>query len=273
MMPQILVVDWSNLKRRLIGLFGNPNIKEKIINQGKKPTQVLNYKYGDHIYNLFLSFLGETNIEKLLDRNIRILIYGAWELDAKWFKKIISFLEGREKKEYFSKELVLYLWKNGFLSGRGLKRLVSEFLEEEVEEPDLWEHKLIGYLEKYKPFVTLRKGVISLESLENYLKKSFGRDTYIKIVQKRVDMLMGIDMATYSFNLNPLEILLMCNDQDILPALKIAKRNGAIISFCFFEEENVNETILCHSDRARVLKLTELNEGIGVMRIMNGKYG
>ena len=53
------------------------------------------------------------------------------------------------------------------------------------------------------------------------MKKSFGGDTYIKIVQKRVDMLMGIDMATYSFNLNPLEILLMCNDQDILPALKM----------------------------------------------------
>jgi len=93
--------------------------------------------------------------------------------------------------------------------------------------------------------------------------------------QKRVDMLMGIDMTSYSFKLMPVEFLLICNDQDILPALKVAKRNGAVISSCFFEEEEkeANEDILCHSDRVRILRLIDLEGGSGNMQIMNGKLG
>jgi hypothetical protein len=55
--------------------------------------------------------------------------------------------------------------------------------------------------------------------------------------------------------------------------LEVAKKNGAIISSCFFEEERANETILCYSDKVRVLKLTELEGGMGKMKIMNGKIG
>jgi len=271
-LSQIMIVDWANLKKRLISLFEREDIKNKLEEARKVPTQVLNYKFGDHIYNLFLSFLGETHIEKLMERNIRILIYGAWELESKWLNRISSFLEEpRKENNKYDKEFILYLWKNGFLYKKGVKRLISEFLGEDVGEPEvLWERRLIYYLERYKPFITIRRGVISLETQKSYLE-NFAPGTIFVPRQKRVDMLMGIDITSYSFKLNPVEFLLICNDQDILPALKVAKRNGAVISSCFFEEERANEDILSHSDRVRVLRLTELEGGLGKMKIMDGK--
>jgi len=136
-LSKIMIVDWANLKKRLIHLFGREDIKEKIRSQGKELTQVLNYKFGDHIYNLFISFLGIKNIEDCLDRNIRILIYGAWDLDDKWFKRIISFLEGKKRNEYFDEDLIMYLWNNGILHGKGLKKLVSDFIGKENIEPHI----------------------------------------------------------------------------------------------------------------------------------------
>jgi uncharacterized LabA/DUF88 family protein len=269
-----MIVDWSNLKKRLQTLFLNEEIRKSIEKKGKRPSEILNYKFGDHIYNLFLSFFGINQIEDILNKNVRILIYGAWELDNKWLKKIVSFLEKNKKEEHFEKKLIAYLWKKGLLYGKGLKSLVSEFLGTAVEDPDLWEQRLIYYLEKYKPFVAIRRGVLSLENLKDHLKGHLESNVPERIlVQKRVDMLMGIDITLYSLKLNPIELLLVCNDQDILPALEVAKKNGAIISSCFFEEERANETILCYSDKVRVLKLTELEGGMGKMKIMNGKIG
>jgi len=176
----------------------------------------------------------------------------------------------------FPETLIEDLWKKGFLYERGVKNLISNYIGKSIE-PDLREKQLIYYLENYKPFITIRRGVISLEKLEigklGLELKETGKQSneFFLVKQKRVDMLMGIDIASYSFKLNPVEFLVLCNDQDILPALKVAKRNGAVISFCFFEEETANEILLSQADRVRLLKLTELNQGIGKMKIMNGK--
>jgi len=275
-LTQIMIVDWANLRKRLVNLFNDTRVKAEISKNGRIPTQILNYNFGDHVFNVLLSFFGDTNVEGFLGRNVRILIYGAWDLDSRWKRKIISYLEGESIGVSFSRKLIEDLWRKGFLYERGVRSLVSSYVGKDIE-PDLRERQLIHYLENYKPFVTIRRGIISLEKLEveklglEIKETDRQPDEIFLVKQKRVDMLMGIDIASYSFKLNPVEFLVLCNDQDILPALKVAKRNGAVISFCFFEEETANEILLSHADRVRLLKLTDLNQGKGKMQIMNGK--
>lgn len=276
-----MIVDWENFKKRLIGLFNREDINKILDDQKKEKTQVMNYKYGDHIYNVLLSFFGIIDSNYPEYGNIRILIYGAWELESKIRNRLVKLITGKIPKEKakYDDKLIRSLWEQGLLKDIK-KEEIEKYLnfgnkssdpnsENELPDPDLWQQNIIGYLEKWKPFVSVRRGVISVIEGSECENGSFG----FKLVQKRVDMLMGIDIALYSLNLKPVEFLLVCNDQDILPAVKVAKRNGAIISSCYFEEEikSANGDILRYSDKIRILKLTELHEGIGSMKIMNGK--
>ena len=276
-----MIVDWENFKKRLIGLFNREDINKILNDQKKDKTQVMNYKYGDHIYNVLLSFFGIIDPNYPEHGNIRILIYGAWELESKIRNRLAKLITGKIPKEKakYDDKLIRSLWEQGLLKDIK-KEEIEKYLnfgnkssdsnsENKLPDPDLWQQNIIGYLEKWKPFVSVRRGVISVIEGSKCENGSFG----LKLVQKRVDMLMGIDIALYSLNLKPVEFLLVCNDQDILPAVKVAKRNGAIISSCYFEEEikSANGDILRYSDKIRILKLTELYEGMGLMKIMNGK--
>jgi len=55
-LAQIMIVDWANLRKRLANLFNDAGIKAEIIKSGRIPTQVLNYNFEDHVFNVLLSF-------------------------------------------------------------------------------------------------------------------------------------------------------------------------------------------------------------------------
>jgi len=72
------------------------------------------------------------------------------------------------------------------------------------------------------------------------------------LVQKQVDMLIGLDIAHVSYNKLVDSIMLFCADTDLIPAMKTARINGiqVISTFCP-DVQPLNNDIKSHSDFIR----------------------
>ena len=89
-----------------------------------------------------------------------------------------------------------------------------------------------------QPFVALRKGVIRPRDWvlkQTYVEKvkngtatapPIADDFMLTMVQKGVDMRIGIDVATLSLKGLVERIILICGDTDMIPAMKLARREG-----------------------------------------------
>lgn len=70
--------------------------------------------------------------------------------------------------------------------------------------------------------------------------------------QKGVDMRIGIDVATLSMKRIVDTIIMFCGDSDIVPALKLARREGAtVVSAQLNNSHNLTDKIVFDSDEIR----------------------
>ena len=122
---------------------------------------------------------------------------------------------------------------------RSIYDIATEFLNELIKEP----------------YIALRCGVLKVRGI----KQNGAPD----IVQKQVDMLMGLDISEVTFNKHAQKILVFSKDTDMKPALKIARINGLEVIVANFEEMDylANELIL-HSDIIRKRSLKNINDSI-----------
>ncbi len=104
-----------------------------------------------------------------------------------------------------------------------------------------------------EPYVALRCGMLKVRGIKN------GRP---EIVQKQVDMLMGLDISEVAFNKHAQKVLIFSKDTDMKPALKMARINGMEVLVANFEEEDyLADELLAHCDvvRSRSLKQIDSN--------------
>lgn len=101
--------------------------------------------------------------------------------------------------------------------------------------------------------VALRKGKLKFRGFKDKSQKQ------IDVVQKQVDMLIGLDIAHVSYNKLVDRIMVFCSDTDIIPALKTARINGIqVILACCSDVQSTHNGIKTHSDYIRDLKYKDI---------------
>jgi len=93
--------------------------------------------------------------------------------------------------------------------------------------------------------IALRKGDLAARGFDQNNKPIF--------VQKKVDMLLGLDIAHVSYNKLSDRILVLCADTDIVPAMKTARINGlqVIFGYCSDLQADIRRELKVHSDFMR----------------------
>jgi uncharacterized LabA/DUF88 family protein len=71
--------------------------------------------------------------------------------------------------------------------------------------------------------------------------------------QKGVDMRIGLDIALYAANQAVNRIILVSNDTDCLPALKLGRRSGLQIVIVQLPTTHVTPELLSHADYKRIV--------------------
>lgn len=97
-----------------------------------------------------------------------------------------------------------------------------------------------------KDLIAVRKGKLKFRGFKDKQK------TVPDIVQKQVDMLLGLDIAHLAYNNLVDRIMIFSEDTDIVPALKVARINGlqVVVPFCS-DLQNLNNGLLAHADFVR----------------------
>nr|HPK54769.1 NYN domain-containing protein [Smithellaceae bacterium] len=103
-------------------------------------------------------------------------------------------------------------------------------------------------------FVAVRKGKLKFRGF-----KDPPACKHIDVVQKQVDMLIGLDIAHVSYNKLVDRIMIFCADTDLIPALKTARINGLqVILTCCSDVHSTNNNIKKHSDFIRDIKYQDI---------------
>jgi len=102
-------------------------------------------------------------------------------------------------------------------------------------------------------YVAIRKGKLKFRGFKDKAQ------TKIDVVQKQVDMLIGLDIAHVAYNKLVDRIMIFCSDTDIIPALKTARINGLqVILTCCSDVQATNNGIKTHSDFVRDIKYQDI---------------
>jgi len=100
-------------------------------------------------------------------------------------------------------------------------------------------------------YVAMRKGRLQFRGIKP--------DGNLDLVQKQVDLLIGIDISDMSYRKLVDRILVLAYDTDIIPALKIARKNGVqiVLGFCP-ELHKPSRLILHHVDLIRETRFSDI---------------
>ncbi len=99
-------------------------------------------------------------------------------------------------------------------------------------------------------FIALRTGKLKVRGLKN---------SKPAIIQKQVDMLIGLDISEISYKKLADKIVVFSKDTDMIPALKTARINGLTVSIANFKESNfISDDIILHSDLVCEKSLKEI---------------
>lgn len=116
------------------------------------------------------------------------------------------------KKSVCLKKSATYSWANDFFEALKSKRKVALRMGELQEGES-------GYRIKPKPLKKLMRGDISIDDLTEC-------DFELDLVQKGVDMRIGLDIASMAYRKQASQIVLIAGDSDFVPAAKHARREG-----------------------------------------------
>lgn len=87
-----------------------------------------------------------------------------------------------------------------------------------------------------------------------------------EVVQKQVDMLLGIDMLEISLKHFVDKVVLMGYDSDMSPALKLARTNGIRTEIIFFEDlkRKIEPSLTKHCDFIKKVKVEDIYNKLGI---------
>jgi uncharacterized LabA/DUF88 family protein len=119
------------------------------------------------------------------------------------------------------------------------------------------------------PFIALRRGVVKPRGWVlrmSYLKKMLAshggpvppltaNDMRLSLTQKGVDMRIGIDVATLSLKRQVDRIILISGDLDMIPAMKLARREGVQVAVVQIVGKSIHSELIEDSDIVRKIKL------------------
>ena len=118
------------------------------------------------------------------------------------------------------------------------------------------------------PFIALRRGIVKPRGWVlrmSYLRKlveSGGAvptltpdDMRLSLTQKGVDMRIGIDVATLSLKKQVDRIILISGDLDMIPAMKLARREGVQVAIVQVVGKKLSPELVEDSDLVRQIKL------------------
>ncbi len=135
------------------------------------------------------------------------------------------------------------------------KPIEEKFLEKGKEEYN----EKISYVLKFLddivrlPFVATRLGVSKYRGLDS--------NGHPIIIQKQVDMLIGLDIAHIVYNKLAERILIFSKDIDLIPALKCARTNGMTTILANLKNGfEINHSLVKHSDLLRSRSCDEILE-------------
>jgi uncharacterized LabA/DUF88 family protein len=119
------------------------------------------------------------------------------------------------------------------------------------------------------PFIALRRGIVKPRgwvlrmSYFRKLTESGGKvpiltadDMRLSLTQKGVDMRIGIDVATLSLKKQVDRIILISGDLDMIPAMKLARREGVQVAIVQIVGKKISSELVEDSDLVRQIKLT-----------------
>ncbi|MFW2235957.1 NYN domain-containing protein [Aliarcobacter butzleri] len=102
-------------------------------------------------------------------------------------------------------------------------------------------------------FIALRKGKMQVRGI-----KTGGVPD---IVQKQVDMLIGLDISEVSYNKHADKIIIFSKDTDMIPALKTARINGMTVTIASLKESNhISSELVSHADLVKEISLVEIDK-------------
>ncbi len=81
-------------------------------------------------------------------------------------------------------------------------------------------------------------------------------DMRLSLTQKGVDMRIGIDVATLSLKKQVDRIILISGDLDMIPAMKLARREGVQVAIVKVVGKKISTELVEDSDLVRQIKLT-----------------
>jgi len=200
-------------------------ILQKIKNQLKNsetPITTFDFNNASHISKLFSEYL------KSDEEFYRIFFYTAKPLTD---QEIMSQLRKRSDRISYQNYLDSQSEENKIYN------IATNFLDEMVKES----------------FIALRTGKMQVRGIVSGGKPD--------IVQKQVDMLIGLDISEVSYNKHADKILVFSKDTDMIPALKTARINGLTVSIANFKESDyIAKDIVLHSDLITTKSLIEIDK-------------
>lgn len=123
-------------------------------------------------------------------------------------------------------------------------------------------------LKEHKSFDKINNLFRELERL-NYIAMRYGklvkRDEVI--VQKQVDMLIGLDIAEISLKNIVNKIMLIGYDSDMSPALKLARISGIQTGIILFEDikPSLEQSLYKHCDIVKKIKVYDVYKHLGII--------
>lgn len=183
-----ILVDGAFYRRRAYRLFGDKNPQERA-------DELVSY------CKRHLESCDEFQIGSLY----RIFYYDCPPMKGNIYHPLLKKPIYMEKSETFT-------WANEFYSALADKRKVALRMGELQEGES-------GFRLKSKAAKKLFRGDIALEDLE-------ASDFELNVVQKGVDMRIGLDIASLAYKKQVSQIVLIAGDSDFVPAAKHARREG-----------------------------------------------
>lgn len=88
----------------------------------------------------------------------------------------------------------------------------------------------------------------------------YPQDLYPEIEQKGVDLKIGMDIACMAIRQTVDTIVMITGDSDLVPALKLARREGVRVYCVQFKERKLTDVLMIHADRVLELSIELLSD-------------
>lgn len=183
-----ILVDGAFYRRRAYYLFGDKNPKAR----------------ADELIEYCMRHL------KSPDGSSRSSLYRIFYYDCPPLK--VNVYHPLKKKPICMEKSETFSWSDAFYEALASKRKLALRMGELQEGES-------GYRLKAKPTKKLLRGDLTVADLKE-------SDFELDVVQKGVDMRIGLDIASMAFKKQVTQIVLIAGDSDFVPAAKHARREG-----------------------------------------------